>query len=548
MIKKVISIIGAILIAISILVILINVESDYENWVSYVSTQINRSDGSIESYDSNIFKMVNKGDVITLTVKLPKEKKMDASVLYFRLYDSAINVYQNEKVIYSYGFEIAKSGQMIGAKYHFIPIPDDAWGGELIIDIYVNENKAYSKISTIRMYKATESYNAILQENIFSFFLAIVGIFTSAIIMMILLLFAKNNDITKQGVYIAAFVFSLSIWMLGNFGGYVIFQSSYMWAQIEFISLFVAPIFLLLYVKSTEKRVRYSKILNYFILSNVLYVSLVTILNFFTSIHFNVVLRSFHLLVVFDAIALIIIVTRRLKEKNATAKMFVIGIISFLIFAILDVIRHNIMRTFPSLYTYTGISVLPLGLLIFVICLIFSFYVENVNSYIDKSTKQKLISTAYIDFLTGIVSSAKCREKLEELDTLKKQEFIIVLIDLNNLKIVNDSMGHNFGDYLLKDFASIFNSYIGPYGIAGRLGGDEFIAIIEKVQKETILKEMEQFEMALERENNLGINPYKFTCAWGMAESTKEEPIAVKEAMVIADRMMYEDKKIKKST
>ena len=250
--KRVFSISCVMLSVIAILFALININHEYEAWDSNISTQIKRMDGTIEHYDSNIFSLVNKGDIITINLDLPEEKKYEEGILYFNLYHSIVTVYCKGEEIYTYGSHIVEKGQMIGAKYHFIAIPEEAWGTGLVIEIQVHENSSFSKITPIRMYDAKEAYKAVLLNNIFGFLLSIVGIIVSAIVAIILLIFAQSNSMTKQGLYICGFIFAISIWMFSYVGGYVIFRESYMWTQLEYFSLYITATPLLFYVLSTE--------------------------------------------------------------------------------------------------------------------------------------------------------------------------------------------------------------------------------------------------------------------------------------------------------
>lgn len=81
---------------------------------------------------------------------------------------------------------------------------------------------------------------------------------------------------------------------------------------------------------------------------------------------------------------------------------------------------------------------------------------------------------------------------------LKDQETIneptaCIMFDLNNLKTVNDTMGHSAGDRLIMDFAKLLHSVIPEKDFVGRYGGDEFMAVIyhtSKTEIEELLKNL----------------------------------------------------------
>lgn len=72
---------------------------------------------------------------------------------------------------------------------------------------------------------------------------------------------------------------------------------------------------------------------------------------------------------------------------------------------------------------------------------------------------------------------------------------VLIMMDMDNFKRVNDTLGHGAGDYVLKHSAELFNEVFSEYAVAGRMGGDEFTVYMERTG-ETI----EQVKMVVERD------------------------------------------------
>ena len=92
---------------------------------------------------------------------------------------------------------------------------------------------------------------------------------------------------------------------------------------------------------------------------------------------------------------------------------------------------------------------------------------------------------AYHDLLTGLPNRRLLATRLNEaLISAKNSPFltIVLFIDLDGFKDVNDSLGHGVGDALLKAITGRLESLLPPNGLLSRHGGDEFIAIMEKQQ------------------------------------------------------------------
>lgn len=93
---------------------------------------------------------------------------------------------------------------------------------------------------------------------------------------------------------------------------------------------------------------------------------------------------------------------------------------------------------------------------------------------------------AYMDYLTHIYNRNAFERDLGRLDENSDGYYIIA--DLNNLKVVNDTIGHSAGDELLQSFAGILDDTVGNDGRAYRQGGDEFAVLYERDAQEFVRK------------------------------------------------------------
>ncbi len=103
---------------------------------------------------------------------------------------------------------------------------------------------------------------------------------------------------------------------------------------------------------------------------------------------------------------------------------------------------------------------------------------------------QKMEKISIYDKLTKLYNRHKLDNELnKEIDFAKRcgNCFGLILMDIDNFKIINDSLGHVLGDKVLVEFADVFKRSIRQTDIAGRWGGDEFLIIVPKASKETIL-------------------------------------------------------------
>lgn len=108
---------------------------------------------------------------------------------------------------------------------------------------------------------------------------------------------------------------------------------------------------------------------------------------------------------------------------------------------------------------------------------------ELVKTLRYAALNRLLQSKVYLDEATGLPNKNKCEELLNAPKPVPADAFAAVCVfDLNNLRIINNTMGHEMGDAYIRSFADQLYQAIPDDQFAGRDGGDEFIAII-KIQK-----------------------------------------------------------------
>ena len=100
----------------------------------------------------------------------------------------------------------------------------------------------------------------------------------------------------------------------------------------------------------------------------------------------------------------------------------------------------------------------------------------------ERELVNKLHIQATTDQLTGIANRRVVFEELEnsyaELQSGDKKDFSVIMIDIDFFKSVNDTYGHSGGDEVLKAMANVLKNYVTEPNIIGRIGGEEFLAVI----------------------------------------------------------------------
>lgn len=115
-----------------------------------------------------------------------------------------------------------------------------------------------------------------------------------------------------------------------------------------------------------------------------------------------------------------------------------------------------------------------------------------------KKEQEEVLYLSYCDQLTGLYNRRYFENKLKEIDIEANLPITLIMADVNGLKLVNDSFGHNLGDELLKKAADVIKRGCRTSDIISRLGGDEFVAILintNSLQAEQIIKRINKIAL-----------------------------------------------------
>lgn len=158
---------------------------------------------------------------------------------------------------------------------------------------------------------------------------------------------------------------------------------------------------------------------------------------------------------------------------------------------------------------------------------------------ISRANKQ-LERKAYVDLHTGLPNKSKCEELFHAVEFIKTPTACIVF-DLNNLKHVNDSLGHSMGDQLILNFARLLRNSVPAKDFVGRYGGDEFMAVIYDANRENIAAILTDLQKETEKFNSYGTH-IKISYSHGWALSTDYNECTLRTLFDKADKYMYENK------
>ena len=124
---------------------------------------------------------------------------------------------------------------------------------------------------------------------------------------------------------------------------------------------------------------------------------------------------------------------------------------------------------------------------------------ERTEEIEEKNKQLEVLATK--DYLTGLYNRSKIDEALEyNIKRAKRYNdiFGVILIDIDYFKLVNDKHGHQVGDIVLQEFSTLLVQSSRETDTVGRWGGEEFLIIIENIDKESIINLAEKLRRTIE--------------------------------------------------
>ena len=164
----------------------------------------------------------------------------------------------------------------------------------------------------------------------------------------------------------------------------------------------------------------------------------------------------------------------------------------------------------------------------------------------DITDKKRIEILSVTDTLTGLFNRLKTDEViLEKIEGFKRYQsvFSIVLIDIDNFKLVNDTYGHDIGDYVLQEIATVLKSNVRITDIVGRWGGEEFLIICKGTTLENTYVLADNLCKAVE--NHTFKTVKNITISLGVSEFKEEDTLVT--LFKRTDDALYKAKKFGKN-
>lgn len=155
--------------------------------------------------------------------------------------------------------------------------------------------------------------------------------------------------------------------------------------------------------------------------------------------------------------------------------------------------------------------------------------------------RQQMDKVSYLSFhdqLTGVYNRHYLMEELTRLDQQHNYPIGMLMVDVNGLKLVNDTFGHHIGDQLLIEAGKLLANKIRDGDTLARIGGDEFVLVFPKIKELEIKQIIKRMKLSSEK---IKVEDIKLSIAYGYAIKNSKEQ-SLHQVLRDAEDKMYKDK------
>ncbi|MFB3895538.1 MAG: PAS domain S-box protein [bacterium] len=167
-----------------------------------------------------------------------------------------------------------------------------------------------------------------------------------------------------------------------------------------------------------------------------------------------------------------------------------------------------------------------------------------------KQVEEQLRSLSLIDELTGLYNRrgflALAEQQIKIAHRLEKR-MLLLFSDIDNMKWINDTFGHQEGDRALVEATTVFKETFRESDIIARIGGDEFVILAIEIDASSAEILSQRLQENLDTHNTQATRNYRLAVSTGIVRYVPESPRPLNELLEQADKLMYEQKRKKQN-
>lgn len=483
-----------------------------------------------------------RGDRIRFVHENVDLSKYKDPTIMFETRFSSFEIYLNERKVEQKFTTHLMRDKFIGCENNFVILPESSEPVSITIELRIAEDGAYGFYDAPVIGRYEDVFKYEIYQHIFIFTVSAFLIVFGFIFLLIGHGFGGDFPEIRMLMFSAILFMDMGVWFLTQFKLLDLFmETDGRQTEAEYITLFlVVPIMYMVIGSMREYFKR--KVFLVFAIAGTL-VSIVPIfLHYSYGIYMNRMLMLYQLnaMILIAVMAALIFVDRKNKRITPSQKIQLMGQSMLAVCFLVNVFFYYLEVAGIMKQIMLSKKIVPIGAMSMVFATLVNYSIYISASYARKKEYESLAHYAYADGLTGVPNRAKLEKHIGDMEK-KKADYCVISIDLNGLKAVNDNQGHLMGDKYLKDFANTLEECVAEKGIVARIGGDEFVAVLQGDNignADVVIKEIEATLKELNQED-----PEIFrSAAFGYAYRHETESKDWNDVYLMADERMYKNK------
>lgn len=480
-----VSVLTGIFLLRSFLSIMARVPEENYRVLNHITVEVEDKQGKVETFDSHLFNFTSCQDKITMHIPLEKAWEKENQSINFFFYNSVVKAYYKDQLLATYGENLKR--HMIGKLLVSILVPPEAFGEEIRVEIFPKMHFMENNFDAPVLINDRDAmfFTIIGQETSYALF--VMTLIATFLGMVIFLFFSPRHIYAREGFWLMAMIFAMTLWHLGNSGMlYKLSDDADLSAVGEYIGMYLllpsAPI----YASYETERPRVKKYLRIvgsicsaiFVLTLVLYL-LPTGYTYVWNLRWA---QALQLVILLSCVLSLIFPGR--ATKNSSDRILEKGLVVVALLGVLEQLRlilsASVNDRWPSfMQTFVKIRFSKVLIIVMVFIFITSYSFKLILILQKNLEDEHLRVLAFSDSLTLLGNRQYLQRKLDLMDNQKAEDYGVIFMDINDLKFTNDHYGHDSGDKLIRMVASAIKDAVDPAGgFCGRNGGDEFIAVV----------------------------------------------------------------------
>ncbi len=488
-----------------------------------------------------------RGTEVILRRSLPEENYKQTSLRMLIRY-SAVQISMEHNVFFEKGMEAYARHDILGSGYIWAALPDDYAGKEIEIRLLTGEKNAFTSFDSIMMVDSEYGIRWLILNNITTIAIAVFLFVLGLLLLLSTGIIAGRDKRFQLLLYIGLFSVAIACWMICNSRLIEVISDSFTFnVRMEYISMYLAAIFLVMFIAEFMQKTIQKKWLHGEALFFVLLLLILSFLSESNRIHYcktGFIFQLSVLAAIIPVIVELVIMVRRLHLK--AERSVLTGIVFFAVSVVLELARYRYNKLSVPEYHLT-LSFVPIGALMLIVLMLEAFCIVMMKRAVEDMEREKLYEMAYQDALTNLKNRAWCEKIMQEYED-SHNPVSIINIDLNYFKHVNDTYGHAKGDELLIHFAGILKAAFPYPACVGRMGGDEFIVILDYETEGELEAKIQNLNKVVTEWNQKTTEDKQISFASGFASNENDMTRSVWKVYEAADHKMYEYKQKYKMT